>query len=268
MSKNNSIVTRRHGDAVTQREKMNLRDKSPHHRVSASPCLLFILGLLILAGGCRYDMQDQPRYKYYKQSDFFANQMGSRPIVEGTVPRGFLREDKALFTGKKEGATSAPNTVSAEGGNQQPNNRQTGNTGGTAAQTVTYPDDVTEFPFPVTPELINRGEERYRVFCIVCHGPNGNGDGMVARRGYQGVKSYHTDQLRGAPVGHFYDVITNGWGRMNGYAAQVPVYDRWAIVAYIKTLQAAQDPNIISTVAPTQTQPAAQSTPATHNGGH
>nr|MBA2605696.1 cytochrome c [Acidobacteriota bacterium] len=87
------------------------------------------------------------------------------------------------------------------------------------------------------------GEQRYRVFCIVCHGPVGSGDGMVVRRGYPKPSTYHDDRLRNAPVGHFYDVITNGWGKMNGYAAQIPPADRWAIVAYIRTLQISQNPN-------------------------
>ncbi len=221
---------------------------------------LFVVGAAALISACRYDMQDQPRYKYYKKSDFFSNGMGSRPLVEGTVPRGYLREDKALYTGKRDGAALSPNTLSAEGGKQQ-----TGD--GTNAQlgvapqvdrASQYPDDVSEFPLPVTQELINRGEERYRVFCIVCHGPNGAGDGMIVRRGYTKPTSYHTDELRAAPVGHFYDVITNGWGRMSGYAAQVPVADRWAIVAYIRTLQASQDPNIVNPGATQQNQQATQ----------
>lgn len=206
-------------------------------------CLLVTAGCL-LATGCRYDMQDQPRYEYYEKSEFFANDMSSRPLVEGTVPRGYLRADRALYTGKKDGAALSPNTLSAAGGKQQTQDGSNAqNVPATTDPAATYPDAITEFPLPVTAELINRGEERYRVFCIVCHGPSGNGDGMIVRRGFSKPTSYHTDQLRGAPVGHFYDVITNGWGRMNGYAAQVPVADRWAIVAYIRALQAAQNPD-------------------------
>ncbi len=228
-------------------------------------CVLLAVYCL-LSVGCRYDMQDQPKLKYYRESDFFNNKMGSRPLVEGTVPRGYLREDKALYTGKKDGATLSPNTLSSGGGKQQTQDGTNGqlkavpaaNSTGTATTATTaattYPDAITEFPLPVTQDLINRGEERYRVFCIVCHGPNGNGDGMIVRRGFSPPPSYHTDQLRGAPVGHFYDVITNGWGRMNGYAAQVPVYDRWAIVSYIRALQAAQNPDIINPGATQQNQ--------------
>lgn len=205
----------------------------------AAYCLLFV--------GCRYDMQDQPRYEFYERSEFFSNDQASRPFVEGTVARGYLREDKALYTGKKEGAALSPLTLSAEGGKQQTQDGTNTERVPAAANAAaaTYPDAVTEFPLPVTKELIDRGEERYRVFCIVCHGPNGNGDGMIVRRGFSKPTSYHTEQLRNAPVGHFYDVITNGWGRMNGYASQVPVADRWAIVAYIRALQAAQNPDVI-----------------------
>ena len=201
----------------------------------------------LFAAGCRYDMQDQPKLKYYKKSEFFSNEMGSRPLVEGTVARGYLREDKALYTGKKAGAQLSPNTLSSDGGkNQTADGTNGARTAATTPINATYPDAITEFPLPVSEALINRGEERYRVFCIVCHGPEGNGDGMIVRRGYSKPPSYNTDQLRNAPVGHFYDVVTNGWGRMNGYAAQVPVADRWAIVAYIRTLQAANNPDVIN----------------------
>lgn len=178
--------------------------------------LLGIIGAAALVGGCRYDMQDQPRLKAFKESDYFNNRMGSRPLIEGTVPRGFLREDKALYTGKL--------------------------TNGTSGNTL-YPNAVTEFPVPVTPELVARGEERYKVFCTVCHGPFGDGDGMIVRRGYSKPTSYHDPKLVNAPVGHFYDVITNGWGRMSSYASQIPVTDRWAIAAYIRTLQATRPSN-------------------------
>lgn len=206
---------------------------------------------------CRYDMQDQPRYKYYRQSEFFRdNEMSMRPLVEGTVPRGYLREDKALYTGKKEGATISQQTISSEGIRNPATGGQNNATSGTTAATgatagnAAYPDAVTEFPLPVTKELLDRGEERYRVFCIVCHGPNGEGDGMVVRRGYTRPPSYYDERLRNAPVGHFYDVITNGFGRMSSYAHQIPVQDRWAIVAYIRALQAT-NPNLTPQTAPT-----------------
>jgi mono/diheme cytochrome c family protein len=174
-------------------------------------------------------MQDQPRYKVYKKSDWFADGRASRDLPEGTVARGLLRDDKALYTGKKEGVTNAPVQTTTDA---------SGNT-----LVTSFPDAVEEFPVPVTKELIDRGQERYNIYCIVCHGPTGNGDGMIVRRGFVKPPTYNDDRLRNAPVGHFYDVITNGWGRMSSYAAMIPVADRWAIVAYIRALQVSQNPN-------------------------
>lgn len=189
-----------------------------------------ILSLIALGAGCRYDMQDQPRYKPYKQSDFFADKRASRDLPAGTVPRGQLREDKALYTGKKENAD--PNAQ------VQTTTDASGNT-----LVASFPNAIEEFPVFVDKALIDRGEERYKVFCIVCHGPVGNGDGMIVRRGFSKPPTFNDDRLRNAPVGHFFDVITNGQGRMNSYAHQVPVADRWAIIAYIRTLQISQNPN-------------------------
>lgn len=192
----------------------------------------FLIFTFTFATACRYDMQDQPRYKAYKQSDWFADKRASRDLVEGTVPRGYLREDKALYQGKKElapGTTPAPATTGTD---------SAGNT-----VITSFPDAVEEFPVPVTKELIDRGEQRYKIFCTVCHGPMGNGDGMIVRRGFSKPPTYNDDRLRNAPVGHFFDVITNGYGKMNSYASQVPVADRWAIVAYIRALQISQNPN-------------------------
>ncbi len=194
-------------------------------------CLLMTVVCSLFAG-CRYDMQDQPRYKAHKKSDFFKDGKSMRDLPEGTVSRGNLREDKAFYTGKKEnagGTTVAPAQTTMDA---------SGNT-----VVTSFPDAITDFPVPVTKELVNRGEERYKVFCIVCHGPVGNGDGMIVRRGFPKPPTYNDDRLRNAPVGHFYDVITNGWGKMNSYASQVPPADRWAIVAYIRTLQISQNPN-------------------------
>jgi len=179
-------------------------------------------------------MQDQPRYKALKKSDFFSDGRAMRDLPEGTVSRGNLRENKAFYTGKKENAGTAAATAA-------PVASTTDASGNTVV--TSFPDAIEEFPVPVTKELIDRGEQRYRVFCIVCHGPVGSGDGMIVRRGYPKPSTYHDDRLRNAPVGHFYDVITNGWGKMNGYAAQIPPADRWAIVSYIRTLQISQNPN-------------------------
>lgn len=231
---------------------------------------IIVSGLLIatvgLAASCRYDMQDQPKDKSFRENPFFkdskdSKNMGSRPLIDGTVPRGYLREDRALYTGKKDTATIDTAALSGDGGKTQTQDGTDGTRNAASTQIVSYPDSITEFPIPVTKEMIDRGEERYRVFCIVCHGPNGDGNGMVVRRGFSPPPSYHTEQLRGAPVGHFYDVVANGWGRMSGYSAQIPVSDRWAIVAYIRTLQASKNPDVMN---PTTTPlPSPTATPNT-----
>lgn len=224
-------------------------------------CLL-LTAYCLLAFGCRYDMQDQPRYKAYKQSDFFGDKRASRDLPNGTIPRGELRSDKAFYTGKKENAD--PNVQ------VQTTTDASGNT-----LISSFPNDIEEFPVPVTKELLDRGEQRYKVFCTVCHGVVGNGDGMIVRRGFSKPPTYNDDRLRNAPVGHFFDVITNGQGKMNSYASQIPVADRWAIVAYIRALQISQNPsgmkplqmtNSNTTPRPANTNSNTVPTPATTGG--
>ncbi len=205
-------------------------------------CLL-LTAFCLLATSCRYDMQDQPRYKVYKSSDWFADGRSSRELPEGTVPRGFLRENKALYTGKIEVPTGTAQTNEA-------------------GQQITFPDSVTDFPIAVTAETLDRGERQFKIYCGVCHGNFGNGDGMIVRRGFPKPPSYHDDRLRNAPVGHFFDIATNGWGKMSGYASQVSVSDRWAIVAYIRALQISQNPNGIKAL-PTTTESKPAATPST-----
>jgi mono/diheme cytochrome c family protein len=206
-------------------------------------------------------MQDQPKMKPYRATVFFKDGLSSRPLVEGTVPRGFLKTDTEFFTGKKAGrATSAANNPQAAPGPQPgvPGANNAANISGPAA----YPDDVELFPLPVTKEIVQRGKERYEIFCAACHGLTGNGDGMIVRRGFRRAASFNDDRLRQAPVGHFFDAITNGWGVMPAYAPQIPAQDRWAIIAYIRALQLSQQSQ--------QPQPAASSasaTPATQSGG-
>ncbi len=191
----------------------------------------FLLFTFAFLTGCgvRFDMQDQPRYKAYKMSEFYSDKLASRHAPDGTVARGFLKENKAFHTGKID--------------NPDPN-VQVASTTNAAGNTIvtSFPNAIDEFPVPVTRELVERGEERYNIYCIVCHGPVGAGDGMIVRRGFSPPPTYHDDRLRNAPVGHFFDVITNGWGKMNGYAASIPAADRWAIVAYIRALQLSQNP--------------------------
>jgi len=146
-------------------------------------------------------MHDQPKYIPLRQSTFFADQRSARPLVAGTVARGQLRDDPLLFTGKVNGA------------------------------------DATIFPFPIDEKVMARGQQRFNIYCSPCHGRTGQGDGMVVRRGYRRPPTYHQDRLRDAAVGHFFDVMTNGFGAMPDYAAQVSPPDRWAIAAYIRALQ-------------------------------
>jgi mono/diheme cytochrome c family protein len=163
--------------------------------------LLGASALLLTVAACRQDMHDQPKYRGLRSSNFFVDGQSARPIVANTVARGHLNEDALLMTGK-EGQ-----------------------------------DDATVFPFPVTEQVMARGRERFDIYCSPCHGRTGNGDGMVVRRGYRRPPAYNEERLRNAPIGHFYDVITNGFGAMPDYQTQIPVEDRWAIVAYVKALQ-------------------------------
>ncbi|HKD04666.1 MAG TPA: cytochrome c [Bryobacteraceae bacterium] len=171
--------------------------------------ILLAAAAFSLAGCSRLDMQDQPKYKPQRGSDFFADARSGRPEVDGTIARGSLEEDTAYYQGKD-----------ANG------------------------DDVDTFPIAVDKAFIERGQSRYNAYCSPCHGAIGNGLGMIVRRGFKQPPSYHIDRLRNAPVGHFYDVITNGYGAMLNYAQQIQVRDRWAIVAYIRALQYSQNANV------------------------
>ncbi|MGI8991693.1 MAG: c-type cytochrome, partial [Bryobacteraceae bacterium] len=166
------------------------------------------LPMLLLLAGCRQDMHDQPKYKPLRHSNFFEDGRTSRPLVPGTVARGELHEDVAFYTGKNG------------------------------------KDDLDAFPIQVDKAVIERGRQRFNIYCSPCHGEIGNGLGMIVRRGFKQPPSYHIDRLRKAPVGHFYDVISNGYGAMLNYAQQIEARDRWAIVAYIRALQYSQNANV------------------------
>jgi mono/diheme cytochrome c family protein len=169
-----------------------------------------VVGLALLTtAACRQDMQDQPKYIPLRPSDFFADGRSERPLIEGTVARGHLNEDAAFYTGK-----------SADG------------------------KFLETFPFPVTKDVIERGQQRFNVYCTPCHDRLGTGDGMIVRRGYRKPPSYHIDRLRQAANGYLYDVITNGFGAMPDYAAQIQPRDRWAIVAYVRALQLSQNASV------------------------
>jgi mono/diheme cytochrome c family protein len=165
---------------------------------------VFALALLMISVGCRQDMHDQPRFKPLRESDFYADLRSARPPVEGTVGRGQLHEDAYFYSGK------------------------IGNN----------PGDY--MPFPVTQDVLVRGQERYNIYCAPCHSRLGEGNGMIVQRGFRRPPSYHTDRLRKAPLGYFFGVITNGFGSMPDYASQIPPDDRWRIVAYVRALQLSQ----------------------------
>ena len=176
-------------------------------------------------------MQDQPKAIAYRENSFYKDGTGSRPLVDGTVARGYLREDRAFYLGKK--ATAQPSPAS-------PPAPSTAGSANSAAGL--YPDDVETIPMTITKDDLDRGQERYNIYCSVCHGMTGYGDGMIARRGFNkpSPANYHQDRLRQAPAGHFFDAMTNGWGAMPAYAQQISVEDRWRIVAYIRALQLSQ----------------------------
>ena len=196
--------------------------------------------------------------KPYRSTVFFKDGLSSRPLVEGTVPRGFLKTDTEFFTGKKASKASSNANNSQAPAGPQPNAAGTSNAANLTGAAA-YPDDVELFPLPVTKEVVERGRERYEIFCSVCHGPTGNGDGMIVRRGFRRAASFNDDRLRQAPVGHFFDAITNGWGAMPAYASQIPAQDRWAIIAYVRALQLSQSQPAPPVAASTSATPAKQS---------
>ena len=158
-------------------------------------------GIALVLAGCRLDMHVQPKYLPYDATDFFGDGRSERNPIPGTIARGQLRADELLFTGKENGVVA------------------------------------DEFPFPITPADLQRGREEYNVFCTPCHGYTGTGNGMIVQRGFPQPPSYHIDRLRQAPAGHFFEVMTNGFGRMFSYAARVTPEDRWRVAAYIRVLQ-------------------------------
>jgi mono/diheme cytochrome c family protein len=187
---------------------------------------------IILLAGCQQKMGDQPSYRPLQPSDFFGDGRSARPLVEGTVARGQLEVDVGLFTGRRE-RLPKPEIVPAAG-----------EMAGKPAVKLVNPDDMSSyidrFPVAVTAELLERGRQRYTIYCSVCHGNYGYGDGVIVRRGFKAPPSYRIDRLRDAPVGYLFAVETYGYGAMADYAEQVSTADRWAIVAYIRALQLSQ----------------------------
>jgi hypothetical protein len=166
----------------------------------ALPLAAVLLAALAVAG-CRQDMHQAPRYDPLERSDFFADQRSARPLIEGTVARGFLREDAVYYTGRQGNVF------------------------------------VQRMPVEVTLDVVKRGQERYNIYCAPCHAQTGEGDGLIVQRGMKQPPSFHSERLRQQGDGYFYDVITNGFGAMQDYSSQIVPADRWAVVAYLRALQ-------------------------------
>ncbi len=189
------------------------RSAESHSREARRPSRLRIgmaaacLGAFIFCG-CRLDMHIQPKYLPYEPTSFFADGRSERPPVPGTVARGQLRLDELFYTGRENGVL------------------------------------VDKFPFPITRADLERGRERYNVYCTPCHDYTGSGQGMIVRRGFPQPPSYHIQRLRDEPAGHFFEVMTDGFGAMYSYAARVEPADRWRIAAYIRVLQLSHNARI------------------------
>jgi mono/diheme cytochrome c family protein len=167
-----------------------------------------VLLATVALAGCRQDMHDAPRYEVYEANASFPDGRGSRNLPVGTVARGQLRDDEHLYTGKINGAP---------------------------AQT---------YPFAIGAAELERGRDRFTIYCTPCHGQLGDGKGMVVQRGLRQAATYHQERLQRAQPGYFFDVITNGFGAMQGYAEQVPPRDRWMIAAYVRALQLSQNASV------------------------
>jgi mono/diheme cytochrome c family protein len=204
-------ATGRLGERLGHREIMpSLRRPvapSPCRLVSVPPslCLSVAITLILFAVACRQDMQDQPKYKPLAPSRFFSDGKSARQLVEGTAP--YIPEGKAT-------------------------------------PPITDLSKMTTLPFALTPQVMDRGQVRFNIYCSPCHGRLGYGNGMVVQRGFRAPPSYHIERLRQAPLGHFYDVMTNGFGAMPSYADKVAPDDRWAVAAYIRALQLSQHSTI------------------------
>ncbi len=176
-------------------------------KTNLHPLLLVAAGSgLALLTGCRQDMHDQPKYKPYAQSSFWPDQRSARPAIDGAVARGKLKTDTRLWKGRAADGTF-----------------------------------ITEIPMPVTKALLERGQQRFNIYCTPCHGRTGEGEGMIVQRGFKHPPTYHSDRLRQQPPGYIFDVISNGFGSMVSYASRIPMEDRWAITAYVKVLQFSQN---------------------------
>jgi mono/diheme cytochrome c family protein len=202
--------------------KIRIRSRADHGWV---PIAVALAAVLVLSA-CQPSMTDQPRFEPLEANPFFPNDMSARPLAPDTVARDQLDADPIFYTGR-----------TANG------------------------DLVADIPVPVTPELLQRGQQRFQIYCSPCHGLVGEGNGIVVQRGFPAPPTYHSDRLRNAPAGHFFDVITNGFGRMFSYSDRVAPADRWAIIAYIRALQYSQDVSVDSLPPDIQAQLKGTATP-------
>jgi len=170
---------------------------------------LFCLAALFLIAGCRQDMQNQPKMIPQRGSDFYADHRGARPQIVNTVARGQLQEDSYFYTGVIQGANG-------------------------------YREEQNTLPFPVTMEVLQRGQERFNIYCTPCHSRVGNGLGEIVERGYKPAANLHDQVRRAQPLSHYFYVMTHGYGAMPDYSAQLTPEDRWAVAAYIRALQLSQ----------------------------
>jgi len=221
---------------------------APRRVRPAEVCLL--LGLLFLgASACNQKMAIQPKEVPLRESEFFPNGSSARPLPDNTVPRGYLADDPAFYTGKMPSAASSSKTGAAAQGPAAAEvagsaNTQAANLAANVLPSTPGQADIDYFPITVTPEVVSRGRDRFNIFCAPCHSRLGDGQGMIVKRGFRAPPSFHIDRLRAAPVGHFFDVVTNGFGAMPDYGQQVTPADRWAIIAYIRALQLSQNATI------------------------
>ena len=184
------------------------------------PFAFCLLPFALLLTGCRQDMHDNPRYEAYEDC-------GNRQVPEGTIARGTLQAATtySVVNSKIQGNPATPGT-------DIPAN--------STAVVTDIPKGEDGFPFKITEEILDRGQNRYNISCLPCHGALGDGKGMIAMRGFKKPPSYHEDRLRLAPASHYYDVMTNGFGAMYNYATELTPEDRWKIAAYIRVLQLSQ----------------------------
>ncbi len=181
------------------------------------------LAALLFIAGCRQDMQDQPKMVPQRGTDFFADHRGARPQVLDTVARGQLREDSYFYTGVVQGANG-------------------------------YREELNQMPFPVTLEVLKRGQERFNIYCTPCHSRVGNGQGEIVQRGYKPAANFHDQVRMSQPISHYFYVMTHGYGAMPDYSAQLAPEDRWAVAAYIRALQLSQEATVADVPAGAQVQ--------------